>query len=176
MFLNHGYEPTRNNWSKYIQETLLLPELKNIFGSDSEINNVVGTDMDVFYGTDFILKTSTRTYPFGFRARGKKYLKYHEVTIRNESLQTFGKLLEIKTTMARYLFYCWVNAELNQTPTEILNWYIVDLQTLIELYINKKLYPVGNILNRDASSTFLPFYVTDLMDTGCVFASKYPLQ
>ena len=172
----YGFDPDRFNWGKNCLNKLAPAALKSIFGNDIIITALDdGTELiydilDKNYGVDYLLASSVRNVSIAARVRGVSYYRYHDITIRHKSLQTPGKILESKSTIARYLFYGWVNTDKPKEPTKFVNWYMIRLVELLELYHTNKFPPNDKRYNTDYSSTFLVWNIERLKQKNLIFA------
>lgn len=119
--------------------------------------------LDKQYGVDVVIATERRNSAWAVRLRGRSYLqRFGDVTIRYESLQTYGKKLEMQKSIARFLFYGWCDTDRPRAPKALLAWHIIYLQPLVDKFLNGRIAFSGPHRNKDQSSTFVSFSVDTL--------------
>jgi hypothetical protein len=181
------YSPDRDNWSIEATERLFPPIAKQVFNTDPK--NIIYAwnypeidRLDLDYGTDAILKTPRRNVALAIRIRGFYYFdRFGDITIRYDSLQTLGKELEIRKSIARFMFYGWgdtnspgtrrdkIDPTTIRPPTKIVYWYVIWLQRLIDVYLRKDLRYTGPHPNGDKSSRLVGISVSELDRHGLIY-------
>lgn len=111
--------------------------------------------VDKELGIDVVVTAASgRKYAIAERFRGADYKHFQDLTIREESVYNAGKKLEVHKSIARYMLYGYADSSLNNPPTKITQWLLINLQNTLDLYLSDYL-PHGKRYNKDDSSTFL---------------------
>ena len=162
-----GFSAGRDQWSRDAMRRFLPEICRDVFGSDHIIYADAAKidQLDKQYGVDAIVHAPRRHVALAVRLRSQRYwLSPGDITIRYDSLQTSGKALEMRKSIAHYLVFGWCNTDFPQPPTGLLDWHVVALQRLMDAYLLGRLQPEsGNPRrNRDQSSQLMGFAVADL--------------
>lgn len=113
----HGYDSERDRWSRRATEDLFPEIAKSVFNTNPQ--NIIYTwnideldGLDKHYGVDAVLRSSLRNTALAIRIRSNKYYRdFGDITIRLDSLQTLGKMLEMQKSIARFMFFAWGNTD-----------------------------------------------------------------
>lgn len=175
----YGFDPERDKWSRLSTEKLFPPIAKSVFRTERE-RIIYAWDaafsidrLDKDYGVDAILQTEKRHVALAVRIRGLYYYnEFGDITIRLDSLQTMGKMLEMQKSIARFMFYAWGNANRPILPTAFVDWHVLLLQRLVDLYLLKRIRYCGPFWNKDKSSRLVGFSVKTLKEHALIYKSK----
>lgn len=173
----HGYDSDRDRWSRRATEALFPEIAQNIFNTTPK--NIIYTwdsdlldRLDKHYGVDALLQSSKRNTALAIRIRSNEYYrKFGDVTIRLDSLQTMGKKLEMQKSIARYMFYAWGDTDKPIAPARLVDWHVIWLQRLVDLYLKGTLPFNGPFKNGDESSRLVGFDVATLKSKGLIYTS-----
>lgn len=173
------YDPERDRWSRRATETLLWPIARdnfNVLTQDDILyawNNLDMDRLDKEYGVDAILHTKERRVALAIRIRGHYYYRtFGDVTVRLDSLQTLGKMLEMQKSIARFMFYAWGDTDKPELPTVLVDWHVIFLHRLIDSYLKGKIAYRGPFWNNDESSRLVAFTIAELKNHGLICKSK----
>lgn len=166
MTVSHGFDPGRDRWSQEATERLLPPLLEKAFGPNTAEyawNNPDLRRIDTHYGVDALLQCQQRNVALAIRLRGAAYyVKHGDITLRYDSLQTAGKFLEVRKSIARYLFYGWADTDLPAPPSRLQDWHVIWLQELVDAYLSGTLQYTGPFSNGDKSSRLIGVSLQEL--------------
>ncbi len=171
-----GYSSQRASWSDEAAERLVGPILRRqmnaryivwLHRAEGSVRRV-----DTDYGVDALLHTPGRHIALAVRVRSSSAHKWHQVTLRDESLQTAGRRLETDKSIARFMFYGWADTDMPTAPTGLLEWYIFRLQQLIDGYQSGRILADDQRRNHDASSTFVCFDIATLKRQSLMVAGS----
>jgi hypothetical protein len=173
-----GFDPERDRWSRRATEDLFPAIALRVFNTPQDKIVYAWNDqsidrMDKEYGIDALLHTPKRNVALAIRIRGYEYYqKFGDITIRLDSLQTLGKMLEMQKSIARFMFYAWGNTDKPYAPTVFADWHVVFLQRLVDLFLAKRIRYSGPFVNGDKSSRLVGFAVPELERHGLIYMSK----
>lgn len=173
----HGFDPERNRWSIETAELLFPPIAKQIYKAEQIIYawNCEGIDrLDKHYGVDSIITSvRQRNAAIAIRVRGYHYWQeFGDVTIRYDSLQTLGKMLEMQKSIARFLFYAWADTDRPMPASDFVDWHSILLQRLVDQFMLDRIDYKGPFENVDESSRLVAFNIATLRRMGLLHASK----
>jgi hypothetical protein len=188
------FDPKRDQWSIDATERLFPGIALSVFNTvpgnivyawHSDIDR-----LDTEYGTDAILKSKNRNIALAIRIRGIYYYQeFGDITIRYDSLKTLGKKLEMQKSIARFMFYGWgdtnspgvpkrlikagkVNKNSIAPPSVLVDWKVVFLQRLIDVFLRGKLNYSGPYNNGDGSSRLVGITPSELESHKLIYKSK----
>lgn len=173
-----GFDPERDRWSRRATEDLFPTIALQVFNTQQDKIVYAWDDpgidrIDKEYGVDALLHTPKRNVALAIRIRSYEYYqKFGDVTIRLDSLQTLGKMLEMQKSIARFMFYAWGNTDKPFAPTKLVDWHIIFLQRLVDLYLAGRLPYNGPFKNGDKSSRLVGFTVSTLQNQGLIYRSN----
>lgn len=150
-----------------LARSMVYPGLFGMKPGDYDVMTGDKKVLDQSYGVDIIVRSGTeRNIAIAERFREESaFWRWGDITLRHMSKYTAGKLLETKHSIARFLFYAWVDQL--ECPTQFAAWYLIDLQRTLDIFHSGKL-PFVEVPNKDDSSTFVAFHVRDLQRAGVV--------
>jgi hypothetical protein len=178
MVNSHGFDPERSRWSNDAIETLFPKIAQDVFNTSKDNIIYAWRDpsievIDTHYGIDILLKTPNRNVAIAARMRGKYYYnRFGDVTLRYDSLQTLGKMLEVQKSIARFLWYAWGNSDRPIAPTMTLDWHIIFLQRLVDKFLKREISFSGPFPNGDQSSRLIGFDIKDLQRLNLIYTSN----
>lgn len=179
----YAYKKERHDFSRSASRAAFAKIYVPVLGAvsmermDSEPGGPTDPDLR---GTDVVLTLrSGRRVTVAERFRTAWYLRYNDVTLREESLAT-GRRLEIASLNAQYMLYAVVNSrtwDVEEGPDEVrfLRWdllYAPRLLEVAEAYVSST--PPGRCrrLNKNGSSSFVFVPRRLLFARGAVAASS----
>ena len=173
------HDPERDRWSRRATESLFPQIARDVFGVAKQ-EDVIYTwnqpdidRLDKEYGVDILLHTPRRRVALAARIRGYEYYKsFGDVTIRLDSLYTLGKMLEMQKSIARFMFYAWGDSDKPILPVRFVDWHIILLQELIDLYLKGKIKSNGPFSNGDKSSRLVGFGIQELSQHKLIYRSS----
>lgn len=194
----HGFDEDRDQWSIEATERLFPPIAWTVFRTKPEnITYAWHSDinrLDTQYGIDCLLKTEKRNVALAVRIRGiYYYITFGDITIRYDSLQTLGKMLEMQKSIARFMFYGWGDTNSPGVPKKLIregkvdritikppdcliDWHVIWLQRLIDLYLKGNLQYQGPYLNGDGSSRLVGISLSELTRHNLIYKSKSDIE
>jgi hypothetical protein len=174
---NYGFDPARNRWSNDAVERLFPKIAQNYLSAQDVVfawsdNNLV--QFDTHYGTDAILTTDKqRNIAIAIRIRGLYYYnRFGDITIRFDSLQTIGKMLEMSKSIARFLFFAWVDTDRPKKATKFVDWHVIWLQRLVDKFMVGELVYSGPFDNNDDSSRLIGINIQELERHNLIYTSS----
>lgn len=191
----YGYDNERDKWSIEATE-LLFPHIANhIFRTTPDKIEYAWRNpkidcLDKAYGTDALLQSRQRNVAIAIRIRGIYYYQsYGDITIRYDSLQTLGKMLEIQKSIARFMLYAWTDANSPGLPeyligrngaepesirpaTKFIDWHVIYLQRLVDKFLKSELKYDGPYSNGDNSSRLIGISISNLEEHKLIYKSK----
>ena len=172
---SYGFDPDRDEWSRDASVRLLpavlgsiMPYRKIVWAWESGIDR-----LDKYYAVDAIVQTPRRNIALAIRFRGYSYWKrFGDITIRYDSLQNLGKALEIQKSIARFIFYGWLDTDPPVPGKEMVDWHLIWLQRLVDLHLRGVLPHKGPYPNTDGSSRLVAFTPELLRKHKLIYKSK----
>ena len=177
MAISYGYDPDRDQWSVDATTRLLTPIAMQIIGASGLVfAREAGMDkIDKDYGTDAMLMMPERTYALAIRIRSHSdYVAFGDLTLRYDSLQTPGKLLELKKSVANLCFYGWCDTDFPKPATDLVDWHLINFQRMLDLYGEGRLPYSGPFLNKDKSSRLIGIEISVLRSNDLIKLEKQP--
>lgn len=177
-----GFDSERDRWSRRTTEDLFPPIALSVFNTKKENIIYAWNDpeirrIDTDYGVDILLHTPQRRVALAARVRGFEYYqKFGDVTIRLDSLQNLGKALEMQKSIARFMFFAWGDTDKPFEPTRFVDWHVIYLQRLIDLYLKGQIKFTGPFSNSDKSSRLVGFGIKQLKANSLIYKSNEQLQ
>jgi hypothetical protein len=168
-----GWSPGRDAWSREACQRLFPAEARLAWG-DCDVEFVPAqARVDLLYGTDAFVRGPATHTSVALRLRGySHYRRFGDVTLRHDSLQTPGKILETAKAAAATYWYGWANTDAPVPPTAIIHWYVLRLQETLEALRQRTLPFSGPFANVDESSRLIAVKVADLRRLGLVLAAR----